>query len=128
MYASSYRHQLPIYDWFRYAAALSGIALVANWIALVVLEAAAMREWIPNVHSLHQGVVLMVVFAAYAIGWRHELIGAVLALGGVFVFFAVSFASVGTLPPLGAVWFATPGVLYALAWFTRRDRRLRLGA
>ena len=127
MYASSYRHHMPIYDSFRYAAALSGIALVANWIALVVLEAAAMREWIPNVQSLHQGVVLMVVFASYAIGLRHELIGAALALGGVLVFFAVGFASVGTMPPLAAIWLAAPGMLYALAWLTRRDRRLKLG-
>jgi hypothetical protein len=119
---------VPICDWFRYAAALSGLALVANWFVLLVLEAVTTQRWIPNVHSLDQGIVLAVVFASYLIGWRHELIGATLALGGVLVFFAVGFASVGTTPPFAAAWFAAPGVLYLLAWITRRDHRFELGA
>jgi hypothetical protein len=122
MYASLLGHQIPIARFFRDAAAACGAALVASWLGLVVVEAIRSDEWIPNIHSYKQAVVLAVVFVSYAIGWQHQLIGAALALAGTAVFFAVSYVDTSILPPLAAIWLAAPGALYLLAWFCG-DRR-----
>lgn len=117
MYASFFHgDHVPIAHMFRNAAAATGAALVASWCGLLVLEVMRSLDWIPNIHSYTQALVLAGIFAAYAIGWRHALIGAILVFVGTAVFFAVGYAGVGILPPLPAAWFAAPGVLYLLAW------------
>jgi len=107
---------LPTGRVLRYAAAACGASLVAGWLVFLVLEAIRNRELIPYIHSHNQAIALAVVFSSYVIGWRHELIGALLAVVGTLAFFAVGRASVEVLPPLAAAWFAAPGVLYLAAW------------
>ncbi len=116
MYASLHGDHVPIARLFRNAAAATGATLVASWFGLLVVEAMRSWDWIPNIHSYSQALVLAGIFAAYAIGWQHELIGALLVFAGTAVFFAVGYAGVQVLPPLPAAWFAAPGVLYLLAW------------
>lgn len=122
MYASPRRYHVPIAHMFRDVAAASGAALVAMWFVMLALETVTTGELIPNIRSYAQALVLAGVFAGYAIGWRHELIGAALAIAGTGLFFAVGYSEVGAMPPLPAAWFAIPGVLYLLAWMFN-DRR-----
>jgi hypothetical protein len=122
MYASPRGYHVPIAHVFRDVAAASGAALVAMWLVMLALETFKSDETIPNVHSYVQALVLVGVFAGYAIGWRHELTGAALVIAGTALFFAVGYAEVGVAPPLPAAWFAIPGVLYLLAWMFG-DRR-----
>jgi hypothetical protein len=114
------KHHVPVSELFRDAAAAVGAVIAANWLVLLVLEAIKQGEWIPNIWSFNQAIVLAIVFAAYAIGWRHPFVGAALALGGTAAFFSIGYASVQAMPPLPAAWFAAPGVLYLAAWFTGR--------
>ena len=116
MYSTLRRHHVSVAQLFRDAAAACGGSLVVCWLGLLGLEVNRTGAWIPNVQSLNQALVLAVVFASYAIGWRHELLGAVVAILGTVLFFTVGYASVGISPPLPAAWLATPGVLYLLAW------------
>jgi hypothetical protein len=122
MYLSLRGHHIPFAHLFRDLAAICGAALAAGWLGLLVLEAIRSSQWIPNIQSYGQALVLAIVFASYAIGWRHALVGAALALAGTAVFFAAGYATTGAVPPLPAVWLALPGVLYLLAW-VYGDRR-----
>jgi hypothetical protein len=123
MYASLRGHHVPIARVFRDAAAACGATLVACWFGLLMLEVIRSGDWLPNIRSYNQALVLTIVFASYAIGWKHELIGAALALAGTAAFFAVGFVGVRVFPPVPAVWLAAPGILYLLAWMCgdRRD-------
>lgn len=122
MYLSLRGHHITYAQLIRDLAAACGAALAVGWLGLLVLEAIRSSLWIPNIHSYSQALVLAVVFASYAIGWRHALIGAALALVGTAVFFAVGYASTGVLPPLSAVWLAAPGLMYLLAWIYDKRR------
>ncbi len=118
-------HHVPVGQALRNAAAACGATVVAYWVLLVVLEAFRTAEWIPNIHSHDQALALVVVFASYAIGWRHELIGALLALVGTALFFAIGHAEAGISPPLAAAGLAVPGLLYLGAWLATDRRNLR---
>ncbi len=118
-------YHVPIAHVLRDAAAASGATLIACWMVLLVQEAIRSGNWIPNLQSYNQALVLAVVFASYAIGWRQELVGAILALAGTAIFFAVGYAGANLLPPLPAIWLAAPGVLYLLAWVCK-DRPHRI--
>ena len=122
MYASFHREHFPVAHLFRNAAAASGAALMFSWFALLVIEMIRSGDWVPNIHSLNQALALAVIFASYAIGWRHELVGAALAIAGTALFFAIGMAGTGVWPQLPVAWFAAPGVLYLLAWICG-DRR-----
>ena len=116
MYASLRGQHMSAAQVLHALAAACGAALAASWLGLLVLEALRSDYWIPNLYSYDQALVLAVVFASYAIGWRHALIGAALALAGTAVYFSITYASSGAMPQLPAVWFAAPGILYLLAW------------
>ena len=109
---------------YRVAAAACGAALVLLWMVFVAGEAIEFDQWVPNIYGYNQAIVLAALFASYAIGWRHELVGGILAIVGTVAFFVVGYC--GTLPGLSAVWFAAPGVLYLLAWSSRRREDLPL--
>lgn len=116
MYASSHRHSHSSTEVFREFAAASGATLFICWLGGLIVEAIRFGEVVPNVHSFPQALVLALVFASYAIGWRHKLVGGVLAIVGTAAFFVVTYLGVQVMPPLPAAWFAVPGVLYLLAW------------
>ncbi len=115
------RYELTPARLFRDCAAVCAAIIVIAWFWLATIEAFRSDEWIPNVYSYPQAIVLAVVFAGYVVGWRHPLTGAAMAILGVAAFFAVSYLSVKMVPPLQAGWLAIPGVLYLLA-STFRDR------
>jgi peptidoglycan/LPS O-acetylase OafA/YrhL len=120
MYASIHKHDLTYADFFRDCAAAGAAIIAASWLGLVVSEAIRSHQWIPNISAFPQAIGLAFIFAAYAIGWRRELIGAVLAIFGTVAFFAVGYLSMGVIPPLPALWLAVPGILYLLAWYFGR--------
>jgi hypothetical protein len=80
-----------------------------------MLEAARSDVAGPSAAHYYQAAALALVFAGYALGWRKELAGGVLAIMGTIAFFAVHVLSFGSVPDLGAASFAVPGVLYVLA-------------
>ncbi len=127
MYASIHKHDLTYSEFFRDCAAAGAAIIAVSWLGLLVSEAIRAREWIPNMGAFQQAIVLGIVFSAYAIGWRRELIGAVAAILGTVAFFAITYLNVGVIPPLPAAWLAVPGVLYLFAWYFGRhnhdDRR-----
>jgi hypothetical protein len=66
--------------------------------------------------------MLAVVFAGYAIGWRYELAGGLIAVLGTIAFFWVNVVTIGDPPDHVAAIFALPGVLQILAWYSERMR------
>ena len=115
MYTSIRQTHIFDVNFFRWAARVSGVVLLVAWLALVLAEALKTRFDALAIESVYQGVALAVVFAGYAIGWRKEFLGGVIAIVGTVAFFAVQLTTIGTPPELAAVWFAAPGVLYLLA-------------
>jgi hypothetical protein len=97
-----------------------GVVLIVEWLCFAVVELFHPDFYVaPGMY--YQGAALAIVFAGYAIGWRSELFGGILAIAGTVAFFAAYVFVVGSSPPPGiaAAWFAVPGVLYLEAW--RRD-------
>jgi hypothetical protein len=80
----------------------------------------------PSIDNYRQAACLAIVFAGYAIGLRKELAGGIAVIVGTLVFFAVVLATTGEPPGLAGVLFATPGVLYVLAWHYDKRRRVWL--
>lgn len=103
---------------FRWFARASSIVLFVGWVLLLVQE--LMRDNRVTTQEAMQGAVLTLVFLGYAVAWRKELAGALIALFGTAMFFVICVASYGNLPGLAAVWFAVPSFLYILAWYTQR--------
>jgi hypothetical protein len=125
MYASIPQNPASSSELFRWFARASSIVLFVGWVLLLVQE--LMRDSRVTMEEAIQGTVLAVVFVGYAIGWRKELAGALIALFGTVVFFVVCVVGFGKLPGLAIAWFAFPSVLYILAWYTRgKYRRLVL--
>jgi hypothetical protein len=116
------RYELTPAKVFRDCAAVCGAIIVAAWFSLATLEAFRNDEWIPNIYSYPQAIVLAAVFAGYFVGWRHPLVGAALAIVGTAAFFVVGYLCVEMVPPLPAVWLAIPGVLYLFAWAVGRRK------
>jgi hypothetical protein len=121
MYTSLRGHQVPIAQVLRSAAAACGAILVLCWVGMFVFEGIRLQRWIPNFHSHNQALVLVLVFASYAIGWRHELIGGLVAIVGTVAFFQIGYVGANAFPPLPVAWLASPGVLCLLAWITATD-------
>jgi hypothetical protein len=115
MFTYAQKHHLHLPELLRWSARAFAVSLVIAWLVLVILE--SMRSGPFNsAQLLYQAAALAVVFVGYAVGWRSELAGGMIAILGTVAFFAAGAFSVGVLPPAGAVWFAAPGILYLLAW------------
>jgi hypothetical protein len=128
MFTYAHQHHLHFPDLLRWSGRACGLSLVVAWLVLVIIESVRSGPF-HSAQLLYQAAALAVVFAGYAIGWRSELTGGVLSIVGTIAFFLASAVSVGVLPPLGAAWFAVPGVLYLLAWLAdERRRATRLSA
>ena len=115
MYADVHKHHVPYADLFRWSARACAVSLFVAWLGLVVHE--TVRSGPPTTALiLYQAAAFAVVFAGYALGWRSDSAGGVLTIIGTSAFLAATLFTVGVLPPLEAVWFAAPGILYFLAW------------
>jgi hypothetical protein len=118
MYACLPQKSASSTELFRWFARASSIVLFVGWILLLVQE--LMRDSRVTTSEAIQGAALALVFVGYAIGWRKELAGALIAIFGTVMFFTVCGVGYGRLPGLAAAWFALPSVLYFLAWYTQR--------
>ncbi len=105
---------------FRWLARTSALVLLAAWIAFVIGEAVMTHFEAPSLTTYYQAAALAIVFAGYAVGWRKEWAGGVIAILGTLAFFAVHVMTLGMLPRMGAAWFAAPGILFLLAAYARK--------
>jgi hypothetical protein len=113
MYAAVRHHEYAVQ--VRWLARTMAIVLFVFWIAFVVAEAFRPRSASWPVALYVQGAILAVIFAGYALGWRKEFLGGLLAILGTAAFLAV-LAFTEALPrDPNMAWFAVPGVLYLLA-------------
>jgi hypothetical protein len=100
---------------FRYCGRAGGLIVMGSWLAGVVVE--TVRKGPPVLENYYQAVPLALIFAGYAVGWRKEIVGGMLAILGTIAFIAQYVAMFGLLPGTGAVWFAAPGFFYLLAHY-----------
>jgi hypothetical protein len=115
MYASLQPDHVT-YSWLlRWSARVGGAIVLLAWLALVILEIALPDLELPSATTYYQAAALALVFAGYALGWRNEVAGGILAIIGTVAFFAVHVLTLGGLPGIGAACFAVPGVLFVLA-------------
>jgi hypothetical protein len=118
MYRSFQLHPIAAADQYRMVARLSGCVAFIAWLVLVIQEASRMGP--PSPVTITQGAVLAFVFAGYAIGWRNELVGGVLSVLATIAYYVVCAVGIQTLPQIGTILFALPGLFYLAAW--RHDR------
>jgi len=121
MFTSIQAHPLPLPSLIRWSARISAAFLFVMWLVLAMLEGYRYSFVMPSAASFYQAAALAVVFTGYAVGWRKELVGGLLAIVGTALFMAVAYMTTGKVPQWESLWFAAPGVLYLLAWF--RDSR-----
>ena len=117
------RHYAFDPDLFRWLARASAVVLVAAWLALVIREALISHFEAPSVSTYYQAAALAIVFAGYAIGWRTELAGGLIAILGTLAFYAVHIQTLGNLPNIAVAWFAAPGILFLAAWLSQKVNR-----
>jgi len=125
-------HHMPWSAVCRWCARAIGVVLIVGWTAYAIAELFH-PDYYVSPGMIYQGAALATVFAGYAIGWRWELLGGLLAVGGTAAFFVAYALDVGTppRPELALAWFAAPGVLYLAAWRSERhgaDRRTQTGS
>jgi hypothetical protein len=127
MNASVQPTQVPSPVIFRWAARAAGVIATLTWLELVLYE------WVKvgspdfrNSHQSLQAAALAIVFAGYLVGWRNELLGGVLSILGTIAFVLIVLAFVASGPSAAAAWFAAPGLLYILAWYSSSHRYEKL--
>lgn len=125
MYVSSHHPPLPWSYIFRWAGRICGVGLFVSWVALVALDATRPGFPFPPPAGMYlQAAALAVIFAGYAVGWKHELAGGALVLLGVLGYIAVCLVDLTVVPSVALAWFAVPGLLYLMA---RRHQRREAG-
>jgi hypothetical protein len=122
MYASTQRSELTNSWFFRSFARASSVVLFAGWLYAVVAE--LFLVGLPVKENYLQIIPVATIFAGYAIGWRKELIGGMLAVFGAIASVCVDVAVLGT-SVTGMLWFAVPGVLYLVAHYLDNARVAR---
>jgi hypothetical protein len=116
MYASLQHQHVPVSQLLRWTGRAAGVLLFAAWavsVAIEVTRPTVISEF--AVGTIAQGIALGIAFGGYAIGWRNERVGGVVAILGTLAFVAVVFAATRALPAVATLWFAGPGVLYLFA-------------
>jgi hypothetical protein len=104
-------------DRVRWLARTSAGILFTIWLAMVLAEVLSLRFQAPP-NAIYQAVALAVVFAGYAIGWRQELTGGMMAILGTIAYFLINVLTIGP-PPDGAALFAVPGIFYVWSWYVK---------
>jgi hypothetical protein len=99
---------------FRLAGRLAGLFAIVTWAAFVAYEYVRSGPPMFNAIVVNQAAALAVVFGGYLVGWRNELVGALLAVLGTIWFVVVCEISSDANPD--ALFFAVPGLLYLAAW------------
>jgi hypothetical protein len=130
MYVPGRELDVPYSQAFRYLGRFGAVILFCSWIAMLITDFRNGNVGNPTSGMILQAAALAIVFAGYAIGWRHEFSGGLLAIIGTAVFFVVSAISFGIAAGVSfgaAGWFAAPGVLYLLAWYCDQARNRHLG-
>jgi hypothetical protein len=121
MYASTQSYHESAVQ-IRSLARLMAITIVALWTVFFVAELFhdPAAKWPLDLYL--QGAILAVIFIGYASGWRKELIGGWLAIGGTIAFIAAVIATDNyQINTRNTAWFAVPGLLYLMArHFDRR--------
>jgi hypothetical protein len=120
MYVSSHHSSTPWPQIFRWLGRASGVALFVCWVVLLAMEWSRPGPPIRGIGLVLQAMALMAVFIGYAIGWKREMLGAWVSLGGLAAFVLVNLIDLERLPDPAFVWFAAPGILYLLA--ARRNK------
>jgi len=115
MYTSIQNRQVSDSWLFRYCGRAGGLIVIGGWLIVVVFE--MLREGPPVLDNYYQAIPLVVIFAGYAVGWRKEILGGVLAIVGTVAFMTQYVTMFGLLPGGGALWFAAPGVFYLIAHY-----------
>ena len=115
------KHDESISQLLRWGAVTSGAMLFIGWVGFVCGELVKTNT-IPTREAFYGAAALVLIFAGYALLWRHALAGSVLIFLGTAGFFAIGWFTSGVLPGLDALWFAIPGVLALLAWSIHRQR------
>jgi hypothetical protein len=111
-------HHLPVTrsQVFRWLGRACGAALFAVWAVFVAIEATHPTAFVTWPRGMYfQAAALAVVFMGYAVGWKHELAGALTIGAGALAFVVVTFVDTKMLPALAFAWFVSPGALYLLA-------------
>jgi hypothetical protein len=90
------------------------VLLFGTWTAFAV------GEGLPKAPHLWLGVIgqivaLAIMFAGYALAWRHERAGGLVSLAALGAFYAINLADVGVLPGPTFLLFAVPSVLFLAA-------------
>lgn len=118
----------PISHWFRGIGRASAIVLFVSWLTFVVAESFSEVTKTPSWDIYLQAAVLSVIFAGYAVGWRHEAVGGLIAILGTVAFFIVDAFTTKAGAAIDAVaLFAVPGVFYVLAWMLDRGPSRHIG-
>src|SRR4051812_21716655 len=115
MYTSVQNRHVSDSCLFRYCGRAGGLIVMGSWLVVVVVE--TVRKGPPVLENYYQAVPLALIFAGYAVGWRKEIVGGMLAILGTIAFIAQYVAMFGLLPGTGAVWFAAPGFFYLFAHY-----------
>jgi hypothetical protein len=115
MYTSVQNHHVSDSQLFRYCGRAGGLIVMGSWLIVVVVE--TVRKGPPVLENYYQAVPLAVIFAGYAVGWRKEILGGLLAIAGTVAFIAQYVTMLGVLPGFGAVLFAVPGLFYLIAHY-----------
>ena len=114
-----------VLHWMRWAARVVGSLILA----FVLLH--VMSEGFPKLQNVKfQDGLLWIGFALSLVGfaliWKWELTGGIVAIAGITLFYAVHFALSGNFPG-GWVFplFFLPGALSVICWLS--DRRASIG-
>jgi hypothetical protein len=121
MYAFTQNHHVSYADVFRWTARVAGVILCFAWLGFAITEVARTGFRTLSVDSSYQAAAFVLVFIGYAVGWRRELFGGLVAIIGTASYFLLVALTIHVLPGIEAAWFAAPGVLYLLTW--QCDRR-----
>lgn len=116
------KQQVSTSQLLRWGAEISGGMLFVGWLGFVSGELVKNQFEIPAKESFYQAAALVLIFAGYALLWRHALAGSALVILGTASFFAIGWITIGLLPGVEAILFAIPGVLALLAWSLDRRR------
>lgn len=120
MYASAHLHHVT-YSWlFRECGRLGGIIVMVGCCATAIVE--LVRYGLPAPDAYLQGGSLAVVFSGYIVGWRKELIGAVLVILGTAVFCLAHVITFAGTPMPAIALLAAPGVFFLLTRYVEHDR------
>jgi hypothetical protein len=115
--------EVPTAQLLRGVGRASAVVLFCAWLGFFLAEVVQGKFKDPSVNEFFQAAALAIVFAGYAIGWRHELAGGLVAILGTAGFFVVYAFNLLHVTGIGnAMLFALPGVLYLLAWNLDRQR------